>query len=70
MIRNVVDTVLSGGEAVRAETALPRERRIGVYDAGLFVVGAVETRVDVSEMLREVVLPEAWFHPLDTFADA
>jgi predicted PurR-regulated permease PerM len=65
VIGNVVYSFLSRLEAMSAEPAFAREFCFGVHCAGLIEILGVHLGVNVSEMLDEVVLSEAWPHNFD-----
>lgn len=66
----VVDPVLARGKSMCAKAALPWEGGVRVYDARLLIVGAVKIGVDISEVLREMVLSEAGLHSLHALTNA
>jgi hypothetical protein len=66
----VVDAVLPGVELVFAEPAVAWKLGLGTHDTRLLVLIAIHFRVDVPEMLHEMVLPEAGPYILNTIADA
>jgi hypothetical protein len=68
VIGNVVYSFLSRLEAMSAESAFAREFCFRVHCTGLIEVLGVHLGVNVSEMLDEVVLSEAWPHNLDTLS--
>jgi hypothetical protein len=67
---DMVYALLSRFEAMLAESTLARELSLGGHDARLLIVVALQTRMDVAEMLREMVLPEARLNFIDSLAGA
>jgi hypothetical protein len=64
---DMVDALLSRFEAMLAEPTLAWEFSLGGYNAQLLIIVALQTRMNVAEMLCEVVLPKArldLFNPL------
>jgi hypothetical protein len=65
---DMVYSLLSRFEAMLAESTLAWELSLGRYDTRLPIVVALQTRMDVAKMLREVVLPEARLDFIDSLA--